>query len=331
MIRRICLSFLFVLLSKTTIAQINNLRHPDNYQAGEYAKLGRVDKFGKGPKDMVLIAGWGFDERLFEKLKADSIQEKYTMYAVTLPGFGGTKAYSMPEQNEVYRDLYWTKGIITALKELIESEGIEKPILLSYFTYSNILAMRLALDYPDLVDRVVIVSGMAKFMGMNPSYEPSDLEQRIYYAEKVMAQKWWKEIDRKGWNRGNFSPDIFTKDTSQAKVYWEQMSEVPIPTMVRYLLEYYSTDLSLEYQNLKIPTLVLLPAFSREVLKKPQNYYTTHIFHQSWWGAKPSNPNFHLMTITDSRAFILDDQAEKLINVINSFVDGKLNSYDLRR
>ncbi len=331
MLKFILLPLLSALLTVNGYAQINNLVHPEGYQSAEYGSLGKVEKFGKGPKHMIMISGWGFDGRVFENLKVDSIKENYTLHIVTLPGFGGTPAYPMPDQNEVYQDLFWTMGIIQGIKALIEKEGMEKPLLLSYFTYSNILALRLAMDDPDLLDRVIIISGMAKFTAMNPSYEPSSLAERIYYTEQVIAQTWWKNIDRKGWDNGNFSPATFSKDSIKADKYWKQMSDVPIPIMVRYLLEYYCTDLSLEYQKLQVPTLVVMPSFTREILVRPENTFLTHIFHQSWWGANPSNDNFHLMTITDSHAFVFDDQPEKLMDVIDKFAQQKLSPYDLQR
>ena len=311
--------------------QINNLIHTDDYPTSQYGSLGKVEKFGNGPKDMILLAGWGFDVRVFENIKSVSMMEKYTMYAVTLPGFGGTQAYSMPNTGEGYSKLNWTNGIILGLKELVKKENLENPVLLSYFTYSNILAMRMALDYPELIDRVIIVSGMAKFTAMNPSFEPANLNNRIYYTEKVVANSWFKEMDKKGWDNGNFTPDTFSKDSVIAAQYWKQMSEIPIPVMVRYLLEYYCTDLSLEYHKVKIPILVVLPSFTREALVKPENLFLPIFFHHSWWGANPSNSNFHLMTVMDSHAFILDDQPEKLIDIINTFVAGELNRYDVQR
>ena len=331
MLKTILLSAQFFFLSIYGFCQTNNLVHPKGCKTSEYGTLGKVIVHGNGPKDMILIAGWGFGEDIFENFINDSTQEKYTMYMVTLPGFGDTPAYPMPDQNEVYQNMYWTKGIISGLKNLIEDKGLDEPVILSYFTYSNILALRMALDYPDLIDRVIIISGMAKFTPMYPSYEPTSLAERIHYTEKIIAPDWFKEMDKKGWNEGNFPPETFSKDSIIANKYWKQMSNVPIPTMVRYLLEYYCTDLSLEYDKLSVPTLVVMPSFTREALVKPENYFLTNFFHHSWWGANPSNPNFHLMTIMDSNALILDDQANKLIDVVNLFTEDKLSYYDIQR
>ena len=321
----------FFVLLNIGFCQTNNLLHQKGYETSEYGTLGKVSKKGSGPKDLIMIAGWGFDEDIFRKFMTPSTLETYTIYVVTLPGFGDTQAYPIPDQNEVYQDLYWTKGIISGLKSLIENNGLADPVILSYFTYSNILALRMALDYPDLIDRVIIVSGMAKFTTMYPSFEPASLGERIYYTEKIIAQDWFKEMDRRGWNDGNFPPDTFTKDSLISHQYWTQMSNVPIPTMVRYLLEFYCTDLSLEYDKISIPILVVIPSYTREALMKPENFFLTNFFHHSWWGANPSNSNFHLMTIMDSHAFILDDQPEKLIDVIRIFTEGKLNAYDIQR
>ncbi|MEO9850241.1 alpha/beta hydrolase [Reichenbachiella sp.] len=329
MVRNALLS-LFTCVHLTSFGQINNLNHADNYETVPYGSLGSVEKIGNGKQPMILIAGWGFDGNIFRPL-TDSQQHEYTMYVVTLPGFGNTKAPPMPKNNTSYSDLYWTNGIIQALKGLIQREQMNRPILMSYFTYSNVIALRIALDYPELIDKVVILSGMARFMANYPSYEPTSLQSRIYYTEQVLAQKWFKTVSKETWDQGNFTPVGFSKDTLTAQKYWNQMSSVPIPIMVRYLLEYYCTDLSLEYEKLKVPTLVVMPQFTQEVFKEPGNAYWSTFFHHSWWGAKPANSNFHLITISDSHAMILEDQPDKLLDVINLFASGKLSPYDLKR
>ncbi len=329
MVRAIILYF-FISIPIISFSQINNLKHTEGYETGPYGELGGVRKVGNGERSMILIAGWGFDEKVFEPFTSTQ-QDQYTMYVLTLPGFGNTPAMAMPGNNEQYGNLYWTQGIIIAIMDLIERESIDKPILMSYFTYSNIIALRIALDYPELIDKVIIVSGMARFMANYPSFEPASLRERIYYTEKVLAPNWFKTVSKETWDEGNFTPEGFSKDTVRAQEFWKQMSSVPIPVMVRYLCEYYCIDLSLEYEKLKVPTLVVIPSFTENVTSKPTNYYWNSFFHDSWWGTKPANDNFHLITISESNAFILEDQPEKLIEVVNLFIDEKLDRYDLMR
>ena len=156
--------------------EVDNFQHADGYTTGEWGKLGEVKEFGSGDQTMILLPGWGFDWTVFDGL-IKNYEDDYKIYAITFPGFGSTAAPAMPEGDEAkYSNTNWTNGIINGITDLMNEKNIEKVILVSYFTYSNIIATRLALDYADKVDRVIIISGMAKFTSNQIPYEPSSLQ-----------------------------------------------------------------------------------------------------------------------------------------------------------
>ena len=329
--RQLFIIYLFLACTLGLSAQeINNLVHPENHKAGEWGKLGEVKEFGEGEQSMILLPGWGFDWSIFKGF-IEKYKDSYKIYAVTIPGFGDTSAPPMPEDTNNFKDLYWTKGVVKSVYDLIQDQNLDDPIIVSYFTYSNIIAMRLALDYPENIGRLIILSGMAKFTANHPSLEPRSLDQRIYYIENILAQRWFKTVDKATWDNGNFHAAAFTKDSTIAANYWEQMSAVPIPTMVRYLCEYYCTDLSLEYSKLQVPTLVVIPSFTDDVLHKKETSYLAPFFHHSWLGARPANEKLSLITLTDTNAFIVDDQPEKLYQLIGEFLNDKINQYQVIR
>ncbi len=310
--------------------EINNFMHPEGYTPGKWGELGEVQEFGNGDQSMILLPGWGFDLTIFQNL-IERYKKDYKIYAVTLPGFGNTPAPPMPEDPAKFRDLNWTKGIQQGLGNLIEANGISDAIVVSYFTYSNIIAMRYALDNPDKIDKVIIMSGMAKFTANYPAYEPRSLDQRIAYVEKFLGPQWFKTVNKETWDNGNFHKKMFAKDSVRSFGYWDMMSAVPIPTAVRYLCEYYCTDLSLEYSKLEVPVLVVLPSFTEELLTRTETSYLTPFFHHSWLGARPASDSISIVTITDTNAMIVEDQPEKLYGVINEFLQGKLNAYQVVR
>ena len=309
---------------------INNLVHIDGYKTSAPGSLGDITITGNGAINAILIPGWGLDLSIFDDFTAYN-KEVYTFYGFTIPGFGNTKAPPMPEQENSYSELTWTNAVIDGIKELIVKENIEDAVIISCFTYSNVIAMKLALEYPELVSKLIIVSGMAKFMAQYPSYEPASLDERIYFTENIMAPSWFMTMDKAGWDRGNFHPEAFTIDKTASQEYWDMMAAVPIPVMVRYLLEYYCTDLSLEYANLKVPTLVMLPEFEQNLLAMDGNYYLKSFFHDSWIGARPSNAKFHLITISDTNALMLEDQTEKTSEIISKFIAGQLSPFEMYR
>lgn len=315
-------------LSSPGQTQLNNLIHTPGYVTSEWGKLPPVEVFGTGERNVILLPGWGFDKSIFNDF-IEAHKKKFTMYAVTFPGFGKTQAPAMPADPENYKDLYWTKGIIKGIVDLIEKEKMKDPLIVSYFTYSNLIAQRLSLDYPDKIGGVIIISGMAKFTINYPSYEPRNLTHRISYVENILSKQWFKTVSKSTWDQGNFTPATFCKDTTKAREYWNTMSSVPIPVMVRYLGEYYCTDVSLEYPKLTVPTLVVVPAFTAKVYG--DNPYLGSFFHYSWLGALPASNKIQMVTISDTHAFITVDQPEKLNSLINEFLTNPSKPLQLMR
>ncbi len=310
--------------------EINNFSHPEGYSPGEWGELGEVQEFGSGDKSMILLPGWGFDFTIFQNF-IEEYKSDFKIYAVTLPGFGNTPAPPMPEDPANFQDLNWTKGILEGMNQLIEKENITNTILVSYFTYSNMIAMRFAMDNPEKVSKVIVMSGMAKFTSTYPVYEPRNLDQRIAYVERYLGPQWFKTVDKTTWDNGNFHKKMFAKDSVRSFGYWDMMSEVPIPTAVRYLCEYYCTDLSLEYSKLNVPVLVVLPSFTEELLTRTETSYLAPFFHHSWIGARPASDSISIIALTDTNAMMVEDQPEKLFGVINEFLENKLNTFQVVR
>src|SRR6266498_2813423 len=86
---------------------LDNLRHPADVKTGTFGSLGHVRKVGEGGKIMLLIPGLGFGDvvwsEFMERHRAD-----YTMFAITLPGFGNTPPLPMPPEGSRYADMPWT-------------------------------------------------------------------------------------------------------------------------------------------------------------------------------------------------------------------------------
>ncbi len=316
----------FIGYPQGTQPSLDNLVHTNNYQPGVWGALGEVKKSGSGSQDVILLPGWGFDGTIFKDFITRH-EKDYRMFTVTFPGFGDTKAPPMPKEPESYAALFWTKGILNGVVKLIGTENLKKPIVISCFTYSSLIAMRLALDYPDRIGKVIIISGMAKFLLSYPSFEPRSLEQRVQYVDQILSKNWFKTVSKETWDKGNFAPGTFSKDSVAADRHWKMMSSVPIPVMVRYLCEFYCTDMTLEYNHLTVPTLVVIPAFTNEFLYKPQHAYISSFFHDSWIGALPASPKIQMITLSDTHAFVMDDQPEKLDKVIHEFVTDQWKPY----
>lgn len=130
------LFFLFILSTSKGFSQmrpdldttINNLIHIPGYETSRIGELQEVKKYGYGKQNLILIPGLGFDASVFKDFM-EANKANYTMYAITIPGYGKTKAPPMPVEGTSYGEQSWNKGVIQGLIKFIEKEKIQKPVI----------------------------------------------------------------------------------------------------------------------------------------------------------------------------------------------------------
>ena len=301
---------------------LDNLVHAPDYVTGELGELGRVDLVGEGPRSMILIAGAGFGADIFTSFM-ESRKEEFTMYAVTLPGFGGTPAPPMPPEGTSYGEQTWTRSTITGLTRLIEQEGLDSPIIVAHWINASGIALRLALEQPEAVSALVIISGVTYNASSNPESnpDPPNLETRVARIDRMMAPFWFKTVTRDTWDDNNFLPGNYARHPLRALQLWRMAASAPLPVMVRYLCEHSAQNIRPELEFLQVPTLVLKPGFdAQHYFPEGRNFMQSYT-HKSWEGADEENPNIRLQTIENSRAFIMDDQPEALNAAVDAFLD----------
>ncbi len=68
---------------------INNLVHTPGYRTSELGAIPTFVKLGRGKQTLILLPGLGFDASVFKDFM-ETNKKEYTMYAITIPGFGNT-------------------------------------------------------------------------------------------------------------------------------------------------------------------------------------------------------------------------------------------------
>ncbi len=297
--------------------KLNNLVHADDYLTSEIGELGRVTKVGNGPRHMVLIAGAGFGGDIFDQFM-NYRKKQFTMYAVTLPGYGGSQAPPMPAAGTSYGDQTWVRGVIQGIKTLIDENSLDKPVIVAHWYAATQIAFRLALDHPDAVDSVIIISGITRYGGGSlPAGTP--IKQRTQTAD-AMSKTWFKTVTRDTWDDNNFMPGDYAVNPVRALQLWRQAASAPLPVWVRYLCESWSQDVTLEFNNLRVPVLVLKPGFDDDFYFQETRNYMKSFCHDSWEGAAEMNSLIEVRTIENSRVFIMDDQPDLLNKAVDAFV-----------
>ena len=293
---------------------LNNLVHTPGYACSTWGEL-PCQKFGKGKKTLLLLPGWGFDARVFQGFIEKNL-EKYTMYALTLPGYGDTKAYPMPPVESSYGDGNWTNGVLKGLLHLIESEKLQRPVLVAHFAVATHVAMEMAARHSEKLEKVVIVGGPAVFYNA-PPYDTMSYSSRVRSVDQYLAPRWFKTVRPETWLQGNFPPTLYALDSLLGRQLFEQANTAPLPVQIRYLCEAWAADFSF-YEQVKIPVLALLPDLPARLFAYPGIVYPKW-FTNDWHKLAAKNPLIQLKLVEGSGCNVMNEKWEALINLLDAF------------
>jgi len=301
---------------------LNNFVDPPGYQTGTLGELGGYTKAGSGPQAVIFIPGLGFGGDIFDELM-DRWSEKYTMYAVTLAGFGGTPAPPSPPETTSFGEQTWTNGAMRGLEKLIATEQIKNPILVGHWATGTQLALRLALEHPENARAVIILAGSSRFVLADTTRMPLKipLDKRIAAIDGYMAPSWYKTVTRQTWDDNNFLPIDYAIHPVRGLRLWREAAEPPLHVWTRYLCEFYSQDITLQMDRLTVPTLIVKPGLDPVDLGPGQNYMDAYT-HLSWQGILELNPKIKMISIPDSRVCLWFDQPDKLDSAVFDFLAG---------
>ena len=299
---------------------LDNLRLPPGVETSAFATLGHVRKLGEGRRTMLLIPGLGFGDDIWAEFM-ERHRKDYTMYAITLPGFGDTPPLSMPREESRFAEAPWTRSAIQAVEGLLNQEHIDRVTIVAHWALATQLALRLALDHPDRVDAVVLIGGVLKSYYENtPGMMAWTLEQRTRYIE-ALGTRWFRTVTRRTWDDNNFMSYDYAVNPRRGLVLWREAQAPLLSVWIRYLLEFYSFDLTASLRDLRVPTLVVQPGFDDPDFYAEQGWnYMRNLCLDSWHGAAEANDRLEFVTIPRSRLFIMYDQPEELDRAVQRFL-----------
>ncbi len=303
---------------------LNNLEHAAGYLTDPSPSLGSFKKVGKGEKDMVLIPGLGFSENIFDDFM-EANKNEFSMIAVTLAGFGDTKGLPMPEKdNAPYGKMAWTEVAKSDILKLINTEKLDKPILVGHFLNGTQIAFDLAREHPELIGGVIILGGepYRYFASRSDTSKAMSFQERQGAVDYYFGPQWFKTVTKKTWDDNMFLPEYYTTNKNLAQNIWDESAAVPVPVMVRYLCEFFSYDMTRNIADLKVPSLVLIPSFSPEMLVGQFGSFVKLFFIDIWDSVKEKNKSIRFETIENARLFVWEDQPEKTYKLIKGFAKG---------
>lgn len=277
--------------------------------------LAHVEVRGSGPVPMVLIPGLVSQWKVFDSFM-DRNKDRYTMYAVTLPGFGESRPPAMPPEGQSYGEGAWLGNAERAILRMLDERKVEKPVLVGE-AMGGIVALRLAAHVPERFKSAVALNTIPARPLDDPGRPLPTKEQRRALVDGEFAQR-VAEMSDSEWldHQARWITDSVS-DEARAKVLVQQAAGVPKAVSSRYMLEYLGSDLSEELPRITIPLLVIGTAPDAT----GEEYAT--VIREMWAAEYKPAPRATLVFFENATEFMTENTPAEVDRAIEQFLAGK--------
>lgn len=297
-------------------------------------RLGPVATAGRGPVPLVLIADYGTDATLYRSFMERNAS-RYTMVAVTLPGFGGSAAPPRPDRFDP-ATTPWFDGAVRGVLDQIESSKLVRPYVLGTQVGAYV-ALRLALEHPDRVRGVVALNGLVAM----PMRAPDDLDAPIGVEARRRAVASRPELSgllaeflpasappRAAVERvfdllpdrvRTFISNYNTRDVARGRELYVDFLAKADPAVFHYLAELNASDLTAALGRLAVPALVI-PSVQDDEAPSQEGPGLAQ-----WTEIALRYPRIPLAIVPfpNTRPYAVFDAPEDLDAAVASFVEGR--------
>src|SRR4030067_1470682 len=127
---------------------------------------------------------------------------------------------------------------------------------------------------------------------------------------RYFAPKWFKTVTRETWDDNNFLPGDSAVNPGRGLRLWREAAAPKLHVWVRYLCEFNAQDITLELDQVTVPTLKLEPGLEG-IKDHPDQNYMENYCHKGWEGYLEKNPKITVKTIPNSRVCLWFDQPQE--------------------
>lgn len=216
-----------------------------------------VKKSGNGNQTIVLIPRFACSGEVWAETRI-AYENDYVCYTLTMAGF----AEAEPSQNPSFEN--WETGIANFIKE----KNIEKPILIGH-SMGGALALAIAADYPELIERIVVVDALPCLAALtNPSFKQQENIDCSPIVNQITALPKEQFYQMQKMSMPQLIQNTEMLDTI---VNWSVKSDRQ--TFAKMYCDFSNTDLRKRIKNIKCPTLVLLESNFKNFKPAIQDQY----------------------------------------------------------
>jgi pimeloyl-ACP methyl ester carboxylesterase len=221
----------------------------------EFTPIGKVEVRGTGKIPLILISDYGMDWRVWETFMERN-QSRYTMYAINLPGIGGTQAPPAMPSDGFYADNLWTLNLEQGLLKLIEEKKLEKPFIVGH-SYGGHMALRMAIHHPELIGGAMTLDGTVTVHLPDQKTPRLPIEERENFVARTISAG-ERISDAPFMERQKAGIKSVIENAERAEAISSLMESVPKKVLLQYMGEYYAADQWAGITDLKVPVAVLV-------------------------------------------------------------------------
>lgn len=293
-----------------------------------------VIRRGRGAETLVLIGDIGLPADVVYGPFMARNADRYTMYAVTLPGFGDARVSPLPERLD-FSQTVWLDAAERAIVDLIARENLRNPILVGT-AGGGYFSAAIAARHPERVRAGVVVNGLvrAPMASAADPMKPASLDERRARSAVALPLQFvpgfWPLPSRAEFRELITNPPAGSglgdplgsaaRDAAMTRDW--SVEHLTIEAAWRrawYAAELGATDLTEELGRLKVPLLVLasLHDFGSPTLGSP--------VASQWHAQQLRYPDAPLTaaTIADRRSYLPVDAPVLFDRAIREFLAGE--------
>ncbi len=290
---------------------------PPPHASAKPGQLGNFIKRGSGKIPMILIPDLAADRTVFESFMERN-KTRFTFYAVTLPGFGGTNPPPDADKRD-YGAMKWWNNTSAAILYLMETQKINRPLILGHQAGAY-LAMKIALEHPELVRGAVVLNGLlfAPLPAMPPN---ATIAERVRIMNgSVPAELFPHPSDSKYLSVWLQSAAWFCKSKERQEAIARMITKTDPIIWWNYFAELATTDLTGPIKGLKVPLLVLPSIYDAGSPDAPK-FESVKTALAQWNSVDASNTSLPVtvVKIEDCRTYATEDQPAKLDEAIDNW------------
>lgn len=274
------------------------------------AEVVHVEVRGTGPVPMVLIPGMSCDWTVFDSFMERN-KERYTMYALTLPGMGRSAPPELPEGTRPSQTV-WIDNAAAAVTKLIDDRKLERPVIMGH-SLGGHLAMRLGTTPGQKARAVISVDGMP---ALPLSDQPLSRADRADAVDGPVAAQMAEVTDEQWMTYSEQTVETMVTDPARAASIKKLVAETAPKVAKRYTLELMASDATEDLKKLEVPML--------EVVAISDEYASVrHLARDFHAGLYKDMPKVTVVYFEDTRHFIMDDAPAELDRAVENFIAGR--------